>query len=157
MDARRLKVLWTLVYAANLVMPALLGLPAVQGLGFAGVGLAIVALWFAGLPIGDKNPRVLRRLARGGVVVALSQLLPVLQIAAGTLALILTDVLPGAAAERSLELISDPMRGFMATAMTGGLLLSAALMFGAGIDRFYERRTGTEKPVGRAFDPEFDL
>lgn len=157
MDTRRLKVLWTLVYAANLVMPALFGLPAVQGLGFAGVGLAIVALWFAGLHIGDKNPRLLRRLARGGIVVALSQLFPVLQVAAGTLALIFTGVFPVAAVEGSVELISDPMRGFMATAMTGGFLLSAALLFGAGVDRFYERRTGTEEPVGRTFDPEFDL
>jgi hypothetical protein len=112
---------WTVVLAANLIVPLPLGLEITEGGGRIGMALAILAWWTLGLIACGRHPDLARSLIVGGLVVGLSQLVPVLQVAAGFAAL---------GTWRADVRTFGGLDGFAVTALTGGELLAAAYACG---------------------------
>src|SRR3954465_10442095 len=78
---------WTAVLAANLVVPMGFASSVIGKGGRAGMALAVGVLWLAGDMAGSLSRRTRSALLYGGVVVALTQLLPLLQMIAGAISL----------------------------------------------------------------------
>jgi hypothetical protein len=81
---------WTGVYAANLLLPLTIGVLMTTGKGGGVVGMlgAVVVGWLVGLAGCFHLPRATEAVTVGGMYVAMFQLLPVLHLAAGLLALV---------------------------------------------------------------------
>jgi hypothetical protein len=121
--------LWTAVLAANLVMPMSLAEGFVAG-GEAGMALAVGVLWLIGDLAGVRRPALRAPLLAGGLIVALTQFLPFPQLAAGMVGIWLggrgLDLAAAALPAPALA----PVRVFVETSVTGGLLLLFALWAG---------------------------
>lgn len=114
---------WSAVFAANLIVPLLFAWELTRGGGRIGMGCAIAWLWLAGA-FGLRHPRCPRfALLVGGWAVALSQTTPLLQMVCGAFAL---SCWHGGMHDKPLSEVG----GFAVTALTGGLLLMAALLIG---------------------------
>ncbi len=122
---------WSRVFALNMIVPLLFGLPRTYGIGWVGMFAAVPVLFALGGWACACQPNIGRILIRGGVLVALSQLLPVLQIVAGLAAMDLTAMLGQVEATvgRSPE-VGSAAGGFLMTMFTGFFLMCAALFLG---------------------------
>lgn len=105
--------LWSVVFGANLIFPALLGAALVGWEnGRAGMLVGIWGLWAAGVFAGLGPARLRTSLLAGGYVAALLQLFPVLQLLAGLTA--------AAAWGRTLGLPWEPGEGTARGSQTSG-------------------------------------
>ena len=92
-----------------------------EGRGQAGIYCAIAIYWVLGLMACAARPPLGRVLVKGGMITACTQLMPVLQVAAGFAAMMIVHKVE----EKSPELC-----GFIDVIITGGLLLIAAYCSG---------------------------
>lgn len=124
---------WLGCYGLNLLMPAVLGWSMLAPSGRWGMTLAVVALGLAGLVLVSSRPRLVAPSVTGAAVVAASQLMPMLQILAGLIALGLTgrgDVVdPEVGMPREATKIGFA-GGALVTALTGVQLWAASLAIG---------------------------
>lgn len=118
---------WSGVFLGNLVIPLLFGATMVSPAGRAGLALGVGLWWAVGL-VGLRQSERARRVAvSGGVCVALSQVVPFLQIMAGMVGLeAATRVEGGPRGEFGEFATLGLAGGLVATLVTGGLLLLAA-------------------------------
>ena len=87
---------WTLVFAANMPVPVFLGLMAVGSDGGAwGLFGGLVVLYWIGFALCLFRFRVGRSLVLGGVIVALSQLVPIMHVFCGSFGLTMWDEIGG--------------------------------------------------------------
>jgi hypothetical protein len=112
--------LWVLVFVSNLYIPLWLGWEFTELGGRSGMLAGIAALFVGSQTVIWLREWVWRFLLPGGVIVSLTQCFPVLQCLAGFASLTLLGV-----TGRLTE--SD---AFLATMLTGGILMLAALAIG---------------------------
>lgn len=79
---------WTLVFLANLPVPAFLAIGILPSIGLLGLAAGLVVLYWVGLMVCGCRFRVGRSLVWGGIATAVSQFLPILQFACGMLGLL---------------------------------------------------------------------
>lgn len=126
----RLYIAWAAVFALNLVIPGLLGWMSTAGDGRIGMLLAIFCLLGSGFWTCSRAPGIGFALVVGGVAVALSQAIPVLQIVAGGAAFAVGKALAFIEPAADLSGVTSATGGFVVTLTTGGLLMAAALVAG---------------------------
>lgn len=138
---------WAPVFLLNMIVPLLYGLSMTHGFGRLGMFAAVPVLFALGGWVCACQPKFRRALIRGGVLVALSQLLPVLQIVAGLVAMDLTAMLgqAQAAVVRPPEVVSAP-GGFLMTMFTGLLLMCAAFCLGLLLQAILPDRSRNNQP-----------
>src|SRR5262249_14917829 len=112
---------WTPVFGLNLIVPLVLASGVLEARGQAGMYCAIAFYWVSGLMVCAARPSLGRVLVKGGIITACTQLMPVLQFAAGIAAV----MIGGQAGVRSPDSF-----GFIGVIITGGLLLIAAYLSG---------------------------
>jgi hypothetical protein len=125
-NARRLRLGWAAVFAANLIVPLLLGCMVTAGGGRAGMLVAMGLLWLLGHEGSGRVRNVGFVLIGGGSGVALSQLFPFLQFFAGMFSLTVGQRL-GLVVEAET---TGELGGFLVTLMTGSLLIAVAALLG---------------------------
>ncbi len=146
---------WTLIYSANLITPLMMGSSEVSGWAWVGLILAILIYWVAGLFCCGKSREMTWVLIIGGIVVGFSQFYPFFQLITGVLALRVESWLRNAAPTPHNGSITTLNGGFIATFMTGTLLIGVVIVIGV-ISRGYWRLAsvgGKRKPD---LDPEID-
>ncbi|HJZ93852.1 MAG TPA: hypothetical protein VKE40_23465 [Gemmataceae bacterium] len=130
-DRRRTSLIWSGVFAANLVVPLFLGLQATSSGGATGMACAILVCWVAGLAFCVQGGRLGSVLIRGGRRVALCQFLLMPHIAAGFFALwFWTDMIDQPPLPKGGPWAE--MGGFVVTLLTALPLVIAAILFGGG-------------------------
>lgn len=127
----RLLAGWTAVFLLNMPIPLLLGGEVTKNHGRFGMFVAAATLLLLGGWFCVSQRKLGWSLAIGGVPIALSQLVPFLQMIAGIVALSIgeffqqienkDDALP--------QVVGEP-GGFLLTIVTGSLLMGAALALG---------------------------
>jgi hypothetical protein len=115
---------WTVVFALNLVVPLIFGWDMTEHGGHVGLIVATAMLWVSGFRVGGKTRDRRFVMLSGGTFVALTQFVPFLQIMAGLAGWGLTSL------STSKSPLFTEAQGFLATIITGGLLLVAAIFFG---------------------------
>lgn len=113
---------YTIVFLANLPVPAFAGVTCTDYLGRVGMFLGFTVAYITGLLVCRHNEEFEKRITVGGAFVACSQLIPVIQLLTGVIAIALWNLVqkrgPG----------DEPVQGFTAgffVTMAGG-----ATMFG---------------------------
>ena len=126
---------WAGVFSANLIVPLWLGWEITRNGGRVGMFIAIAVLLASSLLALSRRPELRKSVVAGGVFTALTQVLPLVQMAAGLLSLSVVDQCCFEAG------------GFLVTILTAGLLLVAALACGViiratgrAVDRQIERK-----------------
>ncbi|WP_422927184.1 hypothetical protein [Singulisphaera sp. PoT] len=79
-------IAWTVVYALNLIVPYDIGVAAMELKDTQSILACTVFLWILGIAACVGYPPLGRRLVRGGLIVAITQFVPILQIMAGAFA-----------------------------------------------------------------------
>lgn len=124
--------LWTAVFAANLVLPMWVASDMLGQGGEVGMALAVGILWLAGDLAGVRSRDLRRILIGGGIAVAVSQFFPILQFWAGMFSVVLVGwAFEGPRNELGLGQKLSGVEGFLATFLTGSLLLLACYLAGA--------------------------
>jgi hypothetical protein len=121
-----LRLLWTVVFTLNLIVPLILGWSACDVSGRIGMGLAILSYWGLGVLVCSRQERWGRTLVAGAIPMAFLQLLPLAQIVAGILAFRIWTSL----GETELPGSLSGLGGFVVTWITGGFLIALALLIG---------------------------
>ena len=111
-------LLWFGVYLVNMPIPIILALALVEGAGTVGMAVGIVLVFGIGCGACVFARRLTIPVILGGLVVALGQLFPILQVMAGSI---------GMGMAKSGD---EFLQGLVATIITGGILLTAATMLG---------------------------
>jgi hypothetical protein len=130
---------WIWVYTVNLGIPVMLGSMFTCEGGRVGMVIGIIVVFAIGCRVCFVSRRTVLMVVYGGWIVALSQAVPALHIIAGTIGLSAVRVTTGE--ERDLSTI---LGGFIATLITGCVLISVATALGAvvqGIISWSRRRT----------------
>jgi hypothetical protein len=97
---------WTFVFVANLPVPLLASWGAVLEGGGVGLFGGLAILYLLGATVCALRWPIGRSLVQGGIVVALTQLFPMLQVGCGVLAVFIWDAIIGSSAVDS-DLIAD--------------------------------------------------
>jgi hypothetical protein len=154
---------WAAVFAANLVVPVMLGWEVTRRGGRGGLVGAVVLLWVAGHLLVARVPAIGQAVVLGGLVTAATQVYPMLQGMAGVTSLWMVEWLSNPAAGR--EMFLDGMNdatAFAATLLTAAQVGVVALVCGPvvraaaelagdvfGLSRFRLRpRDAAQDPVG---------
>ncbi len=124
------RLIWSILYGLNTVVPALLATIVVGSLGWLGVSLAILLLVRLGLRILVRHPEMIWPAVVGAVLVGLSQFCPILQIFAGGYAIGLTKWLLSLVVSSDQQSKLGIMGGFLATTFTGLELLTISIVLG---------------------------
>lgn len=127
-------VWWAIVLAMNILLPAFLALAVTSPRGMFGMALAVGCFYAAGCWVHYRVPHVGRSLNAGGVAVALTQFVPLLQIFAGAAGIEVARVLGGMGDEGDQTPMGSLMStwgAFVCTITTGLILVSIALIVGA--------------------------
>ncbi len=133
---RRRRIAWAVVFAANLVTPIFFSWYITSEHGRVGMLAAIGLLWLLGHYGCGKSQDHSRTLIVGGACVALSQFFPLLQMFAGLASLSVVNVLGQMPTVG--EMPSTPpteLGGFLATTLTGCLLIAVAWLVGGPASR----------------------
>ncbi len=125
MNVRKLQLVWTLVFALNLIVPLIFGWGIGDESAKAGLILAVGIYWLAGIFVCQKWRRMGQSLVAGGFLVAVTQLLPIAQICSGLAAREIWFKL-----SPSDQGLNTMLGGFFMTWVTGGLLIGLALLIG---------------------------
>ncbi len=140
---------WLLVFAANLPIPLYFAVPIVKDGGYWGTAVSLLILWFAGQLACYHSPFFTKRILIGGAIVGAFQFWPLPQIMAGAIGLAVAGI-------NFEEALSDTTpvsewQGFIATFVTGGLLMTAATIMGAFVVAICEVVMGPQQtPVERS-------
>ncbi|MDG3004559.1 hypothetical protein [Paludisphaera mucosa] len=120
---------WMLVCAGNLIVPGFFGTMLTREGGRLGMVLGVlVVLWLGRRACRHAREAVLT-VVYGGWVVAVLQIFPLLQVAAGFCG-VGAAVQTGRAMRSDYTHIDDVFGGLLATLVTGGLLIVVAAVFG---------------------------
>lgn len=125
-----LSIEWTGVLCFNLIVPILFGMGMTSERAKLGVFAAIVMIACIGYYFCYARPLPVLFIIRGGVLVALSQVFPILQVFAGALAI--SILLTSGIIEDSdiLHMLETATAGFLAALLTGTILMTASLIVG---------------------------
>ncbi len=121
---------WLGVFAANLILPLFFAWSITRDAGRIGMLGAVLGLLATGALAGLARCRVGIALVVGGVPVALSQLVGAPQIYAGSRGLLVAEAMGQMGKTRPGDPVGDmtsELGGFIATVVTGGILMGAAL------------------------------
>ena len=132
---RPLSRAWLTVFLANSPVPLFYAWFLTAKHGRIGMVAAIVLWWSLGHLVCKTNRRLGLSLVAGGILVALSQCFPLLQIIAGMVSLNIYGRLAQAVAGGSVRGPQEQTEfgGFLVTMLTGGMLMAVALGFGSVI------------------------
>lgn len=108
-------IAWPFVFGLNLIVPLIFAWDVTQEHGQWGMAVAVFAMLVSGWALGCFRPVWLRRVVMGGIFVAGTQFIPILQVVAGMVALL---VVSGP--------ISNEFMGCVVTLLVGGQLLAVA-------------------------------
>ncbi len=149
--------LWTIAFGVNLVVPLYIGCHVTNDGGRIGMAAGIGLLWYLGYRVCGMSDAWGRAMVFGGIVVAPTQLLPILQIIAGVVSVNLAGALTRTSGGDMS--VATPIGGLIATLSMGLIMMSGALLLGAiGSAMFPGRpRTGPElAPADHLFDWQLD-
>ena len=126
---------WTGVFAANLVIPGIAAQGLSKPLDLLGIGLGFTALWTLGAAICLRNNRLRPMLLVGGTAVAISQVIPILQLLASGIGVALGRVRlepRGPGIKQILPILAEgqPIALAIGTLITGVHLIAGALVIG---------------------------
>ncbi len=121
-------IAWPIVQACNMFLAALFGWGITQDHGR--IGIFFAAMWFlvAGWFLCCVRPVSARKLIFGAILLALTQVFPIIQMIAGTVAF-MTALSLGLAAENP-ETVTTEFGGFLMTFIVGGILICCAWVMG---------------------------
>lgn len=126
-------LIWPLAFAGNLIVPILFADSLTTQAGKTGMAVAIMMILISGWLLGRRLPNLARRMTTGAILVALSQLFPILHIFAGLIGLQITILTGGAehgTDDDPLGQITSEWGGFLCTLFTGSALIVAACLIG---------------------------
>jgi hypothetical protein len=141
---------WPMVFALNLIVPLVLGASLIGGTAHWGLLVALCILLGIGWCICLLGPTSSARTVGGGLFVAISQLVPVLQLSAGAIAIRVT----GAAGLvdvhwwESAPQIDSNLGSFVVTLVTGGLLFGASQVAGFLAQQLFRFARSDRAPGG---------
>jgi hypothetical protein len=123
---------WLFVFATNLAVPLLFSSSVTQAHGSLGMVFAILALLTLGGFLCTYHRELSRALLIGGVLIAMTQLIPIPQILAGWIGLAIGNALGLAEFSRGDQpaRLTSEFGGFVVTLITGGILITAAACIG---------------------------
>ena len=127
---KRLYVGWLTVFALNLILPGFLGWQTTENGGRLGMLVGAAVLLTVGLWICSRAAKLGFALIIGGIAVALSQVIGILQMLAGISAYACAEALGLVESMQAGPHISNAIGGFVITLITGALLMAAALVAG---------------------------
>lgn len=138
-----LMVSWLVVFAINLPIPLWFGWSFAEGDGRAGVIAALPLIFAIGIFGCGVARKVGLALVVGGVIVALSQFFPVLQIVAGVFGIAVGRVL-GLVEDGGGDVLDSTIPslagGFVVTLATAAALIGPAVVMGSLLSLFLPRR-----------------
>jgi len=122
---------WSLLFAANLFIPGFAATVVVGGKGWVGVAFALVGLLVLIWTLHAFVPRITEPMWSGAICTAVLQVLPVLQMVAGAVALHVIHILrlTETATIGFKPIITQVAPGYVATFSTG-MMLAAAYVVG---------------------------
>ncbi|MEO1617339.1 MAG: hypothetical protein AAFV88_15925 [Planctomycetota bacterium] len=122
---------WTVVVALNCIMPFLFATSTVNRSGFLGIGLGILTFVIAGAWVGTLGPNLRKGMVSGGLIVALTQFMPIAQLLAGICAIEVIRFLGLEAEVTGAPFpIMGPVGAYLCTILTGGALIVLTSIFG---------------------------
>jgi hypothetical protein len=129
---------WPVVFMFNLIIPLIFGLDMTPERGRIGIGMGCLSLLTAGWLLCCYSPATLRQIILGGVVVACTQVYPILQLIAGMLALAGAELmgLSVNGDDAGIEYIVSETGGFVVTVLVGAELIAFSLFIGMLISLF---------------------
>jgi MFS family permease len=133
---------WIFVCAINMAVPLLFSATLTEEHGKLGMLLAVVSFFLCGCLLCAFQRNLALAVIIGGVIVALTQLFPILHIVAGWIGMAVGDLLGVADFGRgddSPRLLNE-LGGFVVTLVTGGILMAIATGIGLTIQWFTARR-----------------
>jgi MFS family permease len=133
---------WIFVCAINMAVPLLFSATLTEEHGRLGMLLAVVSFFFCGCFLCAFQRGLALAVIIGGVIVALTQLFPILHIVAGWIGMAVGDALGLAdfgTGDQSPRLLNE-LGGFVVTLITGGILMAIATGIGLAIQWFRARR-----------------
>jgi hypothetical protein len=151
--------IWTLVFVLNLIVPLFFGWMLTADSGRFGMAAGIGLLWYLGYRACGQNDWWGRALVRGGFLVALTQLFPLLQIWAGVVGVGIASALgPLVMADTHIGgTIHTGLGGLIATVLTGLSLMGVAAFCGAITVWLTSRRAQTSPAHGSVlYDRQLD-
>ncbi|AMV40131.1 hypothetical protein [Planctomyces sp. SH-PL62] len=116
---------WCAVFMTNLVVPLGFGMSTTNLSGKIGMLGGILVLFGLGWRTCSNLPGARSALIYGGWIVAAAQLFPIVHLTAGMM-----GVAAARAAQREFIPIITMLGGFLATVVTGGILISLAFVIG---------------------------
>ncbi len=123
---------WAGVYALNLIVPLPLGWTMTDAAGRVGMVLAVLTMLATGgyACLGSRKAGV--TLLVGGGILAVCQFFPFPQILAGMIGIAAARAmgLTTGGEGHGMEVVNSVLGGFVATTLTGGILIVAALSMG---------------------------
>ncbi|OYP30369.1 hypothetical protein [Rhodopirellula sp. MGV] len=122
-------VTWTVILPLNLIMPIFFAMGLVQGPAWLGVAAAVLMVYAAGIWCCYRQTGIATRIMIGGSIVTLSQLVPILHMIFGMIALSLLAANVNDNFEGSLSAV----QAFLMTVLVAIQLLTVSLMIGAVI------------------------
>jgi hypothetical protein len=148
--ASGLHLAWVIVFLLNLVTPLLFGWSRTESSGRIGMLIAAFLLLALGYGACGTARGIARPLVAGGILVAISQFFPLIQIIAGLIGMGIGsaagqvdgrgDIGPG--------FVRTETGGFLVTLVTGGLLMTAALVAGAFLRIITPWHWWSDRPEG---------
>ncbi|APW61640.1 hypothetical protein [Paludisphaera borealis] len=120
---------WACVYVANLPYPLFCGVILTTDSGRMGMVLGILAVFLTGYRSCFVYREAILTVAYGGWIVAAFQFVPFLQVMAGLIGVAVAEA-TGQAASGDLGPINTVLGGFLATLVTGGILIALAAVLG---------------------------
>ena len=136
---------WAVLLLFNLPLPLLFGFGMTSGAGTFGMLAGVGVVWLIGHLAIARVSEIRDPLLVGGIIVALSQVIPVAHIFAGALAL-------AAITGSDVKNLDSAPAGFAVTLLTAALLAVVALMIGfvlcavVGALEAWDRRSGRSLP-----------
>jgi hypothetical protein len=149
-DARPWILWWILVFAANLAVPMLFASSLIAGNGALGIVAGMLCLLGVSIVVQLQLPHMVKWARRAGIVIAVSQVLPILQILAGEIGIEIATSL-----RLSKEMNADeidamaypPMffsAAFVATIVTGAILLIAVAVVSILLKMLFDGKSITQ-------------
>jgi hypothetical protein len=125
-----LAIEWSAVFLFNLIVPALFGWSMTSTsakLGSIAACLCILAIGYAGCA---RGPLLMLTIIRGSALIALTQVVPVLQIFCGMLAIQSLIFLGWIQEGNFHQMLQSAVSGFFVTWITGSLLIATGFLAG---------------------------
>jgi hypothetical protein len=137
----RLVLWWLVSFAVNLIIPVLFGSEVVVEHGIWGGAFAVAGTALLGIQACRWWPGFMRRINVGAVLVAISQLMPIVQLIAGLIAISIAEKVGLARAEEGqlVQQANSELGGFVITLVTGAILLGVSLIVGSLLTLCYDK------------------